>query len=396
MKGHDGRLTNAARPAVTLLASTIVVLCSGCTIADGVVREASSDEAVLWWIKDRQGLGRPAVDASHVYFTAAPHLVVAVERSSGRVAWSRTLPVSVESLQGSGAFYGEGAVAHGGRVFVSDEDVFALDGRTGEILWRFRPAGSRNTGVFLPAIAGDWLISGSTNGFLFAVDQVTGREIWRSKVVAPDTVTMYRPQVSGELIAVGFSDFVVGGGGVARGGAAVVELSTGTLRWRRYLPLAIDSQVANGVSSPAVVADAVVIGAWDGPAYAFELSSGQLRWMTPAVGTGDQVRGLRPVASDGGLVFVGSSAGVVQALDARSGERVWSATPSFGSTNELLASWGRLYWSYSGGQFEVRDASTGRRLWTRAERPLSFSGPIDDGTLVFVSSPSSGFAALRR
>jgi outer membrane protein assembly factor BamB len=309
--------------AWSLALLTGVGACSDAAIPFG---QAGGDR-VLWWVKERVGDGFPSVDATQVYFTSQPHRVTAVAKATGRIAWTRDLPVD------RSGFFGEGTLARGGRVFVADEDVFALDARTGEVLWRFRPAGSRNTGVFLPAFDGDRLITGSTSGHVFAISHSTGEEVWRSKVVLPDTVTMYRPQVGEGVVAVGFTDYVTAGGNVARGGVAVLDVANGHVRWLRYLPIAIDSSIANGVISPVIVDGAVVIGAWDGPVYAFELNSGALRWTSPGVGFGDQIRGLRPLATDGSRVFVGSSAGVVQALDPRTGARVWSAAPSYGSTN---------------------------------------------------------------
>ncbi len=378
-----------ARLLVVCIAFALTAPLSACSELGLPFGQAENDR-VLWRVQGRDGNGFPSVDATQVYFTSEPHVVTAVNKATGHVAWTRDLPVN------RSGFFGEGTLARDGRVFVADEDVFALDARNGEILWRFRPAGSRNTGVFLPALDGDRVITGSTNGFVFAISQRSGEEIWRSKVVQPDAVTMYRPQVGDDIVAVGFTDFVTAGGNIARGGVAILDLASGHLRWLRYLPIAIGSSIANGTISPVIVDGAVVIGAWDGPVYAYELDSGALRWSSPAVGFGDQVRGLRPLATDGDRVFVGSSAGVVQALDPRTGERLWSAPPSYGSTNELLTRAGRLYWSYSGGQFEVRDAVAGDRIWVHDQPPLAFSGPIDDGARVYVSSPNGGLAALKR
>lgn len=375
------------RLAILCLVSLLAAL-DACRDAGPSVA-APTDARVLWWAPDHVGDGLPSVDGTQVYFTTQPHRVLAVSKSTGRIAWSRDLPVDRPG------FFGEGSRARGGRVFVADEDVFALDDRTGALLWRFRPEGSRNTGVFLPAFDGDRLITGSSNGHVFAISQSTGEEIWRSKVVRPDTVTMYRPQVGDGVVAVGFTDYVTAGGNVARGGVAVLDRLDGHVRWLRYLPAAIDSAIANGVISPVIVAGAVVIGAWDGPVYAFELTTGALRWTSPGVGIGDQIRGLRPLATDGVRLFVGSSAGVVLALDPQTGDRIWSAPPTYGSTNELLPFAGRLYWSYSGGQFEVRDAATGDRLWVHDKDPLAFSGPVDDGARVYVSGVR-GVAALAR
>jgi len=130
-------------------------------------------------------------------------------------------------------------IINNGVMFVStpDDQVIALDARTGNLLWRYhrvRPAGAQvphdtSRGV---ALYGDKVIYAAGEAVLVALDVKTGKEVWTSTVA--DNKSGYyislAPLVAGAKIMVGAS----GGEFGIRGFVAAFDPDTGKELWRTY------------------------------------------------------------------------------------------------------------------------------------------------------------------
>lgn len=112
------------------------------------------------------------------------------------------------------------------------DDVFALDGATGKLIWEYKyqslpgSAIRQNKGV---AVSGNKVFLGTSDSYVIALDQKTGREVW--KVAADDTFSCRCGFQAAPLI---IKNKVVIGGGGSRGYLTAFNADTGHLEWRFY------------------------------------------------------------------------------------------------------------------------------------------------------------------
>jgi alcohol dehydrogenase (cytochrome c) len=130
-------------------------------------------------------------------------------------------------------------IVNGGVMFVStpNNQVIAIDAKTGNVLWRYRrprPTGSNvphdtNRGV---ALYGDKVYYAAGEAVLVALDAKTGKEVWTT-TVGDNKAGYYislAPLVAGGKVMVGCS----GGEYGIRGFVAGFDLDTGKEQWRTY------------------------------------------------------------------------------------------------------------------------------------------------------------------
>lgn len=160
--------------------------------------------------------------------------------------------------------------------------VFAVNGATGEEIWRWdpevnqpetRPAiccGIVNRGM---AIYEDMIIAPSIDGRLFALDIKTGRPIWEARdVYSQDELTLtMAPRMAGDKVIIG----AAGGDHTTRGRFDAFDVHTGKHLWRFYT---VPGNPADGFENEAMAKAAETWGGewwkngggaavWDGIAY---------------------------------------------------------------------------------------------------------------------------------
>jgi len=130
-------------------------------------------------------------------------------------------------------------VVNGGVMFIStpNNQVIAIDAKSGNILWRYRRP--RPSGTFVPhdtsrgvALYGDKVYYATGEALLVALDAKTGSEVWATTVA--DNASGYyislAPLVAGGKVMVGVS----GGEFGVRGFIAAYDLESGEQQWRTY------------------------------------------------------------------------------------------------------------------------------------------------------------------
>ncbi len=184
-------------------------------------------------------------------------------------------------------FYGNavGVSVVDGIVYAESDDQFAyaVNARTGKLIWRTSPVG--NTLMGTPVVAeGKVFLSAGNVGFNFSNVSAFAK-----------TKTAAR------------------GEGISFNGIYAVNARTGELLWHY-------GTQGEAMPTPAYAAGKIFFVTGDGYALALEASSGKLLWKTELKGMANMSS---PAVVDGKLYVAMSSPGSVFCLDAASGKKVW-------------------------------------------------------------------------
>ncbi len=280
------------------------------------------------------------------------------------------------------------AMFRGGPAHLGVYDVRPVR-RFGGLRWRFRTGGPVRSS---PAIAGDVVYIGSSDGTLYALDLATGIPRWSrplgSAVTSSPAVgsgLVYAQTRNGDVFALR-----------ADGGDVAWRASTGA-----DVPFAWPFTSGDiYVSSPVLAAGRVLVGGGDGGLHAFDARTGEEEWSAPTEG---RVRSSPAVAN--GRAYVGSADGSVYAFDVESGRRAWRFdtfgrtldSDTFGFDRKTVQSSpavadGLVYVGARDGFLYAIDADSGAMRW-RFDHQVSWvnSSPAVAGGLVFDGSSDGHF-----
>ena len=224
--------------------------------------------------------------------------VMAFAVGHGNIRWQREIGVSESS-----------PLLRGNRLYLADWDgrVWALDARSGRVIWKRRPARAAIKGAI--AYSDGRLYVGSYDGKVYCLGAQRGRLIWKAKA---------QSRLYGHT--------------------------------RFY-------------STPAVAYGRVYIGGTDGKVYSFGATSGKLRW---SHGTGGYVYASPAVANQ--LVLVGSYAKKFMAFDAATGALKWTYKTSSPISGSATVIGNVVYFATLGGKTKgttyALNVRTGKLLWT--------------------------------
>jgi len=346
----------------------VAALFVACSCDDATAPGDVAGARVLWQVSDISGRGNATLDGSSIFITDANRVVHALDRSSGVRRWS-VMPTNAGSLGGSHAADGNVLLAVGPMV--------ALDAASGAERWRTQRVDG--IGTLGMAVHGTTIVPSSFKGVgeLVGLAISDGRELWRTAVLptgAPhdtaESVRIFTPTIANSAVAASFTRWR--GSSRFRGGIALVDVATGTLRWSTMLPV-VDTAKSTFPSTAGAGSGLVVVTSEEGFVYAYDFSTGTLRWTggiseVPAGGEPSYLD-TRPVAIVGGSVLVGSGRGVLTMYSAASGRREWVAYSQQGAVTEVTPFGdGRALLRHFNGALSVFDANTGQELWSYIPR----------------------------
>ncbi len=261
----------------------------------------------------------PAVAEGTVYVGSYDGFFYAVDAATGKEQWKFALPgekkFAAPGLHGSlphaqvvpdfWDLYQSSPAVVGGVVYFGcgDGHCYALDGRTGQLKWKFQTGDVVHSS---PAVVAGTVYFGSWDTYLYAVDAATGQEKWKFKT----------------------------------GDDAENHNQTGIQ------------------SSPAVVDGMVYFGCRDSNFYAVDAATGQEKWKAKITWINAS-----PAVRDGRVYFGTSIPAFFVALDARTGQehyRFDAHAPVF-SSPALAGNLG-LFGSFNGSLYAV-DLATGKLAW---------------------------------
>ena len=224
-----------------------------------------------------------ALDDERVYVPLREDWLMALDRETGTLAWTRELDANSAPL------------AQDGMVFVASRGAIrALDAATGEDRW----STSIDAAVSAPLVYDSgWLIAVAKGGTLIALRASDGREIWRRSLGA----STEHPPVPGGTDALYLS--------LADGRILALRLTDGAVIWEQRL--------SGMLSEPAVAPERVFVGSTDNFLYAFDAEDGKLRWKWR--GGGDVIG----AAYDGELLYFASLDNIIRAVNPGNGNQRW-------------------------------------------------------------------------
>ena len=286
----------------------------------------------------------PAHNVSHVALSPQPTRIWSANIGSGN---SRKLRITAQPI------------VAGGYVFTLDSTgVLTATGINGETAWSrsLEPAGHRGGAISGGGIAfdGGRLFVTTGYGSVFAIDPSTGAEIWSQDLDAPATAS---PTVADGLVYVISRDNV----------AWAIDTQTGRVRWQLSGTPSASGMVGG---AGAAVTDQLAIFPFASGELVAALRQGGVRlWGATVAGRrkGFAYANVTDIVADpvivDGTLYTGNQSGRAVAMNAASGERLWTAET--GAYGPVWVAGGSVFLVSDQAELVRLDAATGQEIWTR-------------------------------
>jgi glucose dehydrogenase len=144
-----------------------------------------------------------------------------------------------------------------------------------------------------------------------------------------------------------------------------------------------------GGSSATVANGVVYVGSYDGYLYALNAATGDKLW---SFLTGGEVFSSPAVAD--GVVYVGSNDQNVYALNAATGAELWSYTTGYDVVSSPAVANGVVYIGSEDGSVYALNAATGAKLWSYSTHLVVDSSPAVANGVIYVGSDDGNLYAL--
>lgn len=296
-----------------------------------------------------------------------------------------------------------------GTVYIGcyDNNLYALDAKTGEFKWKFATEGGIPT---TPASDGELIYIASEDTRLYAVSAEKGQQAWIYYAGGPIRSS---PVISEGHIFVGSDD--------AR--LHVVNMFNGNASWKqevagpiRSTPLIADERVYFGCESSdfycydfkgelkwrfgkakrAITSSAILVegmlyfGCLDWSMYALEAEAGWQIWKfrmgRPTIST--------PVFAEG-RIYTGCADGRVYAIDSRGGREIWHFQTEHQVTGSPVVFEDSLFCGSVDGSMYCLDMRSGRKRWQfQTGGPITSTPTVADNRLYFGSTDHRVYALL--
>lgn len=272
----------------------------------------------------------------------------------------------------------------------TDKNLYALDLHSQILKWKFAAESAITSS---PAVKNGVVYFGSYDGFFYAVSAETGQLRWKfqtggerryagkhlhynqpSGETMPDPWDFYlsSPAVSNGLVYFGSGD----------GNIYALDAAAGSLKWKFKTGDVVHA-------SPAIADGTVYIGSWDSYFYALDAATGQEKWRFK---TADDPEfhnhvGIQASAVVGeGMVYFGCRDANLYALDSKTGAKKWSfSTKGSWENNSPALHEGKVFFGTSIPSFvHAVDAKTGELIFTvETSAPIFSSMAVAGNTLYF-------------
>ncbi len=212
---------------------------------------------LLWkFYTGSENLGEPFVFNDYVYFLTSKEKVYALNIRTGKLVWvyrpKNTADLSIRGVSRPFVDYQ--------RVYVgfSDGTVSALNRRTGQWIWRVSLAkrGEKFKDVDAsPVVKGDFLYVSSFDGGLFCLNKITGKTVWSRK-----TGSYFAPAVEGKRLYYASNDSEI----------LALNRFSGKVFWKR--------KIKGLATKPVVYQSFLLYGLSTGPFHIISKTDGSLSY----------------------------------------------------------------------------------------------------------------------
>lgn len=313
------------RPLVVLLGAALLVSgVAGCKSKDtetlwGTYQEpvkpaalpkaaGASEIKVLWkrnlgaGAADGYAIFNPAYAADGIYAASRGGNVYKLNPENGATLWRRNLDSAI--------FSGVGAGRSVAAVALDDGKVVALDADTGETMW-VAPLNRQISAI--PVVGQGRVIARTAGGLVVGLDAADGEVAWSLERAVPG-LSIHGdspPVISGDTVFVGLASGKLIANSVVTG-REYWETGVSFARGRNELERLIDSD-----TSPLVSAATVYTATYQGNVAALRPQDASIKWKA-------KVSSRLPMSLGAGRLLVTGELGEVVALDAESGDIVWT------------------------------------------------------------------------
>ncbi len=299
----------------------------------------------------------PAADKDTLYVGVYDNNIYALDLKSGEFKWKYPT---------DGGIATKPAIYKGNVIFGSDDRVAYCVTSSGRLAWTCPTEGKVRSSA---TVEFDHAFFGSDDNRLYGVNAQTGRVIWRFEAIGPIRST---PTLGDELVYVGSED----------GHVYAVDLSTGASRWKFRANRGI-------TSSPLLSEGIIIVGGWDWNIYGIDAKSGYSVWRTR---TGQAVIS-SPVLMDG-TIYVGSVDKNLYALDAKTGKVQWKFNAESQIVSTPAVTEEAIYFGTSNGELMSVSRKDRKLRWKfKTGGPVPSSPLVADG-IVYIGSTDHYVYAL--
>jgi outer membrane protein assembly factor BamB len=286
----------------------------------------------------------PVIGGDDLFILDLEGIVYSVDKKTGKVNWKKDFG----ELSAAAPAYSDGIVY---ALHLDPDQIVAIRAKDGKELWRkaIGSPGSESS----PVVVGDRLIFGCQCGSVYALNPKTGAILWQTETAG---------EVKG---AVAVHDGVVFGSNYG-GEFFAIDAQSGAKKWSTPIIGGAFGRGGGAYSTPAVAYGRVYVGAFDGRVYSLDEDTGDVAWTHS---TGAEVYPGPVVADVEGAppaVYIGSADGNAYALNAQTGGVLWSHGVGAQITGSAVLIGKTVYFaknSEAGGTIGF-DAATGKQVYT--------------------------------
>ncbi|MGH1469636.1 MAG: outer membrane protein assembly factor BamB [Cellvibrionaceae bacterium] len=250
---------------------------------------------------ERYTLLTPAIVGDNIYASDIKGTVFAIERKTGDILWKVKLKEPVSS----------GVTATTNTLFLGtyNADVIALDIEDGSIRWKSRVSSEV---LSAPQSNGEIVAVQTYDGKITGLDHKAGEQQWLYES-APPTLTLRgdaAPYINSSTVYAGF----------ATGKVVALESSDGLLSWEQRVAIPKGrgefEKLVDIDAAPLMVGEILFVASYQGQLLALSRATGRPLWNKP-------ISTYSNLASAGGKVFVNENDGSIKAFRVGNGVEVW-------------------------------------------------------------------------
>lgn len=275
-------------------------------------------------------------------------------------SWMYSSPAVTPAIMGEAVFIGS-----------TNGTIYAFNATTGTVKWTKTPAPGYRF-YSSPAFAEGLVFIGADNGYIYALNATNGDT--KYSITTGNSIYSSAAAV-GNRVYVGSQDMRV-----------YAFYTNGTSLWT--------SNATDGAiySSPAVANGKVFVGTWNGSIYAINETTGAVMWRKNLAPN-------QPIYSSPtfayGKVFIGSTDRAVYALNAESGVILWSYPTSGEIYSSPAVANDVVFIGSMDSNLYALNAVTGTLVWSRVIGQVKWSSPLIAENKVFIGTTDGKLFALR-